>query len=127
MREAGLIGDGDGRPELRLALANLNQRLRYALGEYRTVPETDTGLIDHDITFRSTGDAVRFCEVISELGMRCRHEDLGQAGRVRVFVTTTDLWLSHGFDAAQKQIEHTAAACGGTYNGFGGPASLGGA
>ena len=125
LRRAGLIGDGDGRPELRLALANLNQRLRYALGEYENGPEPDTGLVDHDIVFGSTHDALRFCDAIRELGMRCRHDDHGGPGPVRVVVTTTDLWLGPAFDAAQKHIEQVAVACGGSYNGFGGPGSPG--
>lgn len=123
LKSAGLVGEGEGRPEVRLVLANLNQRLRYALGEYDDAPQPDIGLVDHDISFDSTATALRFADTIRGLGMRWRQEVPGDSGRVRVIVTTTDLLLSPGFDAARMQICAAAADCGGTYEGSGGPGS----
>jgi len=123
LRRAGLVSEGHGRPELRLALSNLNLRLRYAVGEFEEAPQPDIGLVDHYISFDSTEEALRFGDLIRALGMWYRQDVPAGSGRVRMVATTSDLLLSQGFDAAQKHIEQAAVDCGGTYEGFGGPGS----
>jgi len=60
--KTGLLNsDSAGRPEVRLALANLNQRLRYALGELASPPEVDVGLIDHWVRFESLAGVCAWC------------------------------------------------------------------
>src|SRR3954470_24880806 len=49
LHRAGLVESDAGPTELRLTLANLTERVRYALGEYDEPPPPDNGQVDHYI------------------------------------------------------------------------------
>jgi dsDNA-binding SOS-regulon protein len=62
LHQAGLVQSDAGRAELRLALANLTERLRYALGEYDEPPAPDTGQAEHYFGFASNTAAQAFAQ-----------------------------------------------------------------
>src|SRR5690348_14222965 len=62
LHEAGLVEGGAGPAELRLALANLNQRIRYANGELEGPPAPDIGEADQLFGFPDRTAAEAFAE-----------------------------------------------------------------
>ncbi|MCU1667812.1 MAG: hypothetical protein JWP40_739 [Blastococcus sp.] len=68
LHKAGLVGPGAGAPELRLALADLNQRIRYVLGEYADPPVPGTGEADQFFGFASRAAASSFAAAAGSLG-----------------------------------------------------------
>jgi len=63
-----LVGPGAGAAELRVALANLNQRLRYVLGEHENPPAISTGHVDLYVGFPSEAGARAFTEAVPSAG-----------------------------------------------------------
>jgi hypothetical protein len=116
----------DGPPELRLALADLTQRLRYALGEYDRPPAPDTGQVDHLLGFGTHPAARAFAEAVGDSADEPVEVD-GRAydGAVRwqVAVRTPELPLSAAFDAQVDRLRSLAAEHGGTYGGWAGGVS----
>ena len=123
-----LVGPGAGAAELRVALGNLNQRLRYALGEYDEAPGPDTGAVDQYFGFISEADAETFAEAV-----RAQHKTTGPpvpvdgrgyddgAVRWQVAVRSTTLPLSAAFDAESGRLLALAAEHGGHDGGWGSP------
>ena len=122
---AGLLDRGSaGQPELRLAISNLNQRLRYALGTYDEPPQPDIGLVDHEVTFRTGTRANVFRQLMDQAGLRSRQDPSKQEPPiVRVTVTTAELLLSRDFNRREQQIRHAADESHGDYEGWGAPGS----
>jgi Regulator of ribonuclease activity B len=120
---AGLLDRGAaGSPEARLAITNLNQRLRYALGTYDEPPEPDIGLVDHQISFRTETQASEFRNLMDQLGLRSRLDPAEQEPpHVRVTVTTEELLLSEAFNRKEGQIRQAAARAAGDYEGWDAP------
>jgi hypothetical protein len=102
-------------PQLSLALENLSQRMRYALGEYQRLPEPGIGLIDHDVWFWSPRSRAAFLHDIEALGVRARASRRWL--RCWAVVTTTELFGSEGFDRRVEQITTAAQRHGGDYDG----------
>ena len=113
----------DGPPELRLALADLNQRLRYALGEYADPPVAATGQVDHHLGFADEAAARAFAGAVGDSAAEPVEVD-GSAsdGAVRwqVAVRTSELPLSAAFDAQLDRLRSVAAEHGGSYGGWAG-------
>ena len=112
----------DGPPELRLALGDLTERLRYALGEYDQPPVPDTGEGNHLLGFATQETALAFAETVGDSGAAPVEVDgLAYDGAVRweVAVRTSELPLSAAFDAQVDRLRALAAEHGGTYGGWG--------
>jgi hypothetical protein len=125
LHRAGLVASDAGPAELRLALANLTQRVRYALGEYDEPPAPDTGQVDHYIGFASQTAAQAFAEVSAAQGESAA-PPVPVDGRAyeadvswQVAVRTAELPLSVEFDHHMKQLRELAAGYGGSYGGWG--------
>jgi hypothetical protein len=125
LRSAGVLEAADGPPALRLALSNLNHRLRYAAGEYDHPPPPRAGQVDQYLGFASEPAARAFAEAVRTQGEPVADpvEVDGRAydGEVRwqVAVRTTELPLSAEFDAQVRRLRSLAADHGGTYGGWG--------
>ena len=78
-----VVGPDAGPAELRVALGNLNQRLRYVLGEHDEPPTPDTGLVDLYVGFASEADAQAFTEAAPSAGAPVAVDDPAALGRVR--------------------------------------------
>ncbi len=113
-----------GRAGLRIAVANLNQRLRYALGEYDELPEPDDGLADHHVRFDAQAKAVAFVGAMEGLGVQARAyaSNDPNSGPYLVIVTTGEPVLTPGFEQRDEQVRDAAQRTGGFYVGFGGGA-----
>jgi hypothetical protein len=109
-----LPSDAD-TPQLSLALDNLSQRMRYALGEYKAPPEPDIGLWHHDVWFWSSRARAAFLRDIEHLGLRGRPSRRWL--RAWAVVTTTELIGSDAFDRRVEQIREAAQRHGGDYDG----------
>jgi hypothetical protein len=129
--------DGDqgdvGRAHLRLALANLNQRLRYALGEYDAPVDNDPGWSDQHFAFPSVGAAELFLAEARAAGDRgldpvlltAEALPVSEGSPWRVVVTIQELVMTAAFDAHVQRLSLLAARHGGACRGFGGPGSAG--
>jgi hypothetical protein len=121
---AGLLEADAGRPELRLALADLNQRIRYAAGEYDEPPTPDDGAADQRFGFSSPAAALAFADACAAEGEaaaapvavdgRAYDGDVGW----EVAVRTTELPLSAEFDEHVRRLTALAATHGGTPGGW---------
>ncbi|TFV76751.1 hypothetical protein E4P39_07540 [Blastococcus sp. CT_GayMR19] len=128
LRGADLVGPGAGPAELRVALATLNQRLRYVLGEYAEPPAPDTGEVDQYFGFAAEAPARAFVEAVRARGgtpaapvpVDGRAYDDGTV-RWQVAVRTADLPLSAAFAVDQQQLLALAAQHGGSHGGWGSP------
>jgi hypothetical protein len=112
----------DGPPELRLALGDLTQRLRYALGEYDQPPAPDTGEGNHLLGFATRKAARAFAEAVgdsAEAPLEVDGPAYDGAVRWEVAVRTSELPLSAAFDAQVDRLRSLAAEHGGTYGGWG--------
>jgi hypothetical protein len=125
LHKAGLVESEAGPAELRLALANLTERVRYALGEYDEPPAPDSGQAEQYFGFASEIAAQAFAgasAVDGEFAASPERVD-GRAydGDVRwqVAVRTAELPLSDGFDRHVKRLRELAARHGGSYGGWG--------
>jgi hypothetical protein len=125
LHKAGLVESDSGPAELRLALANLTDRIRYALGEYDEPPPPDTGQVDHYIGFASRTAAQAFAEASAAQGESVA-PPVPVNGRAydgdvnwQVAVRTAELPLSVAFDHRLKRLRQLAARDGGSYGGWG--------
>jgi hypothetical protein len=125
----GLVGSGAGPAGLRLALADLNQRLRHALGEQDEPPAPDTGQVDHQVDqyvgFASVTAAHAFVESARARGESAvppvAVDGAAYDGEVRwqVAVRTAELPLSTEFDDHVARLRALAAEHGGIHGGWG--------
>jgi hypothetical protein len=123
-----LVGRGAGAAELRVALGNLNQRLRYVLGEHDEPPAPATGQVDLYVGFAREDVAQAFLEAVRVEGGTAtgpvavdgRAYDDGTV-RWQVAVRSTALPLSGEFDLERGRLLALAAESGGRDGGWGGP------
>ena len=120
---ARLVGPGAGPAELRVALANLNQRLRYVLGEYDEPPAPGTGEVEQHFGFASESAALAFAEAVPSAGTPVAVDGRAYDGDVswQVAVRTAELPLSAGFDLVRQRLRALAAEHGGQDGGWGTP------
>jgi len=121
LRIDGLVGRDAGPAELRLALADLNHRVRYALGEYDEPPAPGTGEVEQYFGFSLRSDAQAFTEAVPSAGTPVAVDGRAYDGDVgwQVAVRTTALPLSAEFDLVQQRLRALAAAHGGRDGGWG--------
>jgi hypothetical protein len=124
LRSAGVLTAGDGPPELRLLLAQLNQALRVRLGE--DAPLADSGQADHLVGFADEAAARNFAAALGIGGDPVDVDGLAYDGAVRwqVAVRTSELPLSAEFDVHVRRLRGLAAEHGGTYGGWGSAAGI---
>jgi hypothetical protein len=115
------IGD---RAALRIAIANLNQRMRYAFGDYDAPPEPDDGLADHHVRFDTADKATAFVQAMDAIGLPTQKLQSAhpQTEPFLVMVTTGEPLLSEAFEHKDTQIREAADDTGGFYEGWGGGA-----
>jgi hypothetical protein len=119
-----LVGPRAGAAELRVELGNLNQWLRYALGEHDEPPTTDSGVVDVYVGFAALPDARAFAASVPSAGAPVpvdgrSYDD--EAVRWQVAVRSTTLPLSAAFEAERVRLLALAAEHGGHEGGWGGP------
>jgi Regulator of ribonuclease activity B len=123
MRNDGVLPAGwEDRAGLRKALSDLNQRVRYTLGEYEELPEPDDGMVHHYVGFDEATGAEAFIEGMTELGLPAQQirSDPAEPEPVQVMVSTGEILLSRAFDRRDEQIRAVAHQTGGHYIGWGG-------
>jgi regulator of ribonuclease activity B len=115
------LGD---RAALRIAIANLNQRMRYALGDYDEPPEPDDGLADHHVRFDTADKASAFVQAMDAIGLPTQQLQSAhpETEPFLVMVTTGEPLLSEAFEHKDAQIREAAHDTGGFYEGWGGGA-----
>jgi hypothetical protein len=125
LHRAGLVESDAGPAQLRLALANLTDRIRYALGEYDEPPAADTGQVDQYFGFASRIGAQAFVEASAAHGESAA-PPVAVDGRAydgdvswQVAVRTAELPLSLEFDQHVQRLRALAAGHGGSYGGWG--------
>jgi hypothetical protein len=119
-----LVGPGAGAAELRVALGNLNQRLRYSLGEHDEPPVPDSGLVDLYLGFAVEADAHAFTDAVPSAGNPMAVDGKSyddETVRWQVAVRSTTLPLSAEFDLERARLLALAADHGGQDGGWGGP------
>jgi hypothetical protein len=123
-----LVGPGTGPAELRVALANLGQRLRYVLGEYDEPRARDTGLVDLHVGFVAEDSAHAFLAAVRAEGRTATgpvaldgrpYDD--DSVRWQGAVRSTTLPLSAEFDVERRRLLALAAQHGGQAGGWGAP------
>jgi hypothetical protein len=118
------VRPGAGAAELRVALGNLNQRLRYVLGEHDEPPIPGTGLVDVYVGFAAEADARAFAEAVPSAGtpeaVDGRSYD-DETVRWQVAVRSTTLPLSAEFEAERARLLALAAEGDGREGGWGTP------
>ena len=125
LQRVGLVGSGAGPAGLRLALADLNQRLRHALGEQDEPRAPDTGQVDQYVGFASVTAAHAFVESARARGESAvppvAVDGAAYDGEVRwqVAVRTAELPLSTEFDDHVARLRALAAEHGGIHGGWG--------
>jgi Regulator of ribonuclease activity B len=124
LHRAGLVGSDAGPAELRLALGDLTDRIRYALGEYDEPPAPGTGETRQHFGFVSETEAQAFARAAIEDGESAAPPEAvdGRAydGHVgwQVAVRVAELPLSDGFDRHVARLRELAARHGGSYGGW---------
>ena len=124
LSQAGLLNPGAGPADARLALVNLNRRLRYVLGEYDQPPAADIGEADHHFGFATRRPAEAFADAA-----RARSESAAPPAPVdgrsydddvrwQVTVRTVELPLSAAFTRHAEELCALAAEHGGTWGGW---------
>lgn len=116
---AGLVPVGSGPAELLLALDNLNERLRWVIGEYDHPLSVSTGRVDHHFEFDTVAVAESYAAEVRWAGDAARGPERTSDGGWRVTVTTTELLLSAEFDAHADRLRVAAQRRGGRSAGFG--------
>ena len=125
-----LVGPDAGAAELRVALGNLNQRLRYVLGEHDEPPTPDSGEVDLYVGFAAEDAAHAFLDAVRAEGRTAMgpfavdgrsYDD--ETVRRQVAVRSTTLPLSAEFDLERAQLLALAAERGGRDGGLGRPAA----
>jgi hypothetical protein len=117
---AGLLPDGAGLGELRRALAEMNQRVRYALGEYAEPPAPE-GPTTHAVTFTDEEAAAQFRAAVTSSWPGGNPTVASTPDRPASFVGVEDaaLPLTEAFRAHHRAIEDLAGRFGGDYTGYG--------
>ncbi|HEX4698731.1 MAG TPA: hypothetical protein VH857_05130 [Actinomycetes bacterium] len=118
---AGLLPEGAGLGELRRALAELNQRVRYALGEYAEPPAPE-GSTTHTVRFPDEVAAAQFRTAVESSWPGGNPAVASTPDRPATFVGVEDvvLPLTEAFRAHQAAIQDLAGRFGGDYTGYGG-------
>jgi hypothetical protein len=119
-----VVGPDAGPAELRVALGNLNQRLRYVLGEHDEPPTPDTGLVDLYVGFAAEAAAHAFSQAVRSAGAPVAVDGTSyddETVRWQVAVRSTSLPLSPEFGLERTQMLALAADHGGRDGGWGGP------
>jgi hypothetical protein len=119
-----LVGPTAGPAELRVALGNLNQRLRYVLGEHDDPPAPDPGLVDLYVGFATESSALAFAAAFPSAGPPVAVDGTAyddETVRWEVAVRSTTLPLSAGFDVERGRVLALAAQHGGRAGGWGSP------
>jgi hypothetical protein len=117
---AGLLPEDAGLGELRRALAEMNQRVRYALGEYAEPPPPE-GPTTHTVRFIDEEAAAQFRAAVAASwpGGNPAVAATPERPASLVGVEDTALPLTEAFRAHQAAIEHLAGRFGGDYTGYG--------
>ena len=117
-----------GPAELRVALGNLNRRLRHVLGEYDERPAPDTGQVDLYVGFSAEDAAHAFLEAVRAQGTAAAgpvavdgrsYDD--KTVRWQVAVRSTALPLSAEFELERGRLLALAAESDGRDGGWAGP------
>lgn len=119
-----MVGPGAGAAELRVALGNLNQRLRHVLGEHDEPLIPDSGLVDLYVGFASQAAAHAFSHAVPSAGAPVAVDGTSyddETVRWQVAVRSTPLPLSAEFDLERARLLALAADHGGQDGGGGGP------
>jgi hypothetical protein len=125
LHESGLVEGDAGPADLRLALANLNQRIRYANGEHDAPPAPDTGQADQYFGFPDRTAAEAFADSAAareeEAAAPVAVDGRAYGGDVgwQVAVRTTERPLSLAFDRHVLRLAALAGEHGGSYGGWG--------
>jgi hypothetical protein len=116
----GLLSGDAGLGELRRALAELNQRVRYAHGEY-TEPPPREGPTTHTVEFPDEAAAAQFRAAVASRWPGGNPAVASTPDRPAPFVGVEDaeLPLTGAFRAHQVAIEELAGQFGGDYTGYG--------
>jgi hypothetical protein len=117
---AGLLPEDAGLGELRRALAEMNQRVRYALGEYAEPPPPE-GPTTHTVRFRDEEAAAQFRAAVAARWPGREMAVSPTSGRPAAVVDVDDhaLPLTDVFRAHQAVIEDLGERFGGRYTGYG--------
>ena len=115
---AGLLPADAGVGELRRAVAELTQRVRYALGEY-TEPPAPEGPTTHTVEFRDEVAAAQFRAAVASTWPGGNPAVASTPGHPASFVGVWDvaLPLTEAFRVHQAAIEDLAGRFGGDYTG----------
>jgi hypothetical protein len=119
-----VVGPGTGAAELRVALGNLNQRLRYVLGEHDEPPTTDLGQVDLYFGFPSEAGARAFADAAPAAGAPVAVDGRAyddETVRWQVAVRSTTLPLSAAFDVERGRLLALAGGHGGRDGGWSAP------
>jgi hypothetical protein len=119
-----LVGPGAGAAGLRVALSNLNHRLRYVLGEYDDPPTPDSGQVDLHVGFAAEEAARAFTEAVPSAGAPVAVDGRSyddESVRWQVAVRSTALPLSAEFDTERARVLALAAERDGRDGGWGSP------
>jgi hypothetical protein len=116
----------DLRPaQLRVGLTNLNQRLRYALGEYDTPQDPDLGWTNQYFRFGSQEAAEGFLSQARAAGERGLAPTAGPENAAaeswEVAVVVEELMMTAALDAHVQELSRMAADHGGHPGGSSGP------
>jgi hypothetical protein len=117
---AGLLAEGAGLGELRRALAELNQRVRNALGEYAEPPPSE-GPTTHTVRFPDEAVAAEFRAAVASRWPGGNPAVASTPDRPASFVGIEDvaLPLTEPFRAHQAVILDLAGRFRGDYTGYG--------
>ena len=121
----GLLATASGPGQLRLALAALNQRLRYALGEFNGPIEPPTGKSNQYFGFTTRSAADDFIAAALGNGERASqpqvYDQHGYDEPVswQVVISTTELPLTRQFDDRVRRLTMLAQQLGGFYGRWG--------
>jgi hypothetical protein len=118
--DVGLLSLDAGLGELRRALAELNQRVRYALGEYAEPPVPE-GPTTHTVEFLDEDGAAQFRAAVASSWPGGNPAVASTPDRPASFVVVEDaaLPLTEAFRVHQAAIEDLAGRFGGDYTGYG--------
>jgi hypothetical protein len=119
-----VVGPDAGPAELRVALSDLNHRLRSVLGEHDEPPAPGTGPVDLYVGFASEAAARAFTEAVPSAGSPAAVDGRSyddETVRWQVAVRSTTLPLSAEFDLERGRLLALAAEHGGRDGGWGSP------
>jgi len=103
-----------------VALDDLIQRLRFAVGEYDTEPEPAPPATEHVLTFPTATLAENCKAELSEGALRVLMEP-DEGGSWRLLAAYPELAPDPDFQERERSLQATARSCGGKYSGSQGP------